>query len=136
MRKLIVLEHISLDGVIQTPGGGQEDTSSGFMLGGWIAPYADAVLTTALRRQMSAHFDLLLGRKTFDIWAPYWPNHGDIWPQANAATKYIASHTQKASNWQSSVFLDRMLPIKSPKSNHKMGQTCTCGEAVISFKPC
>lgn len=64
MRKLIVLEHISLDGVIQAPGGAQEDTSGGFMLGGWIAPYADAVLTTALRRQMSAHFDLLLGRKT------------------------------------------------------------------------
>lgn len=105
MRKLIVLEHISLDGVIQAPGGAQEDTSGGFTLGGWIAPYADAALTTALRRQMHTRFDLLLGRKTFDIWAPYWPNHGDIWPEVNTATKYIASNSLSTSDWQPSVFL-------------------------------
>ena len=73
MRKLIVLEHISLDGVIQAPGGPEEDTSGGFAYGGWIGPYSDAILGTLLRRQMNMPFDLLLGRKTFDIWAPYWP---------------------------------------------------------------
>jgi len=106
MRKVIVLEHISLDGVIQAPGGPEEDTSGGFAHGGWIAPYSDPVLGTALRRQMNLPFDLLLGRKTFDIWAPYWPEHGDAWPGANTATKYVASNTLTSSAWQPSVLLN------------------------------
>ncbi len=105
MRKLIVLEHISLDGVIQAPGGPDEDTSDGFAYGGWIAPYSDTIVGTALRKQMSLPFDLLLGRKTFQIWEPYWPQHGDIWPGVNTATKYVASNTMTASEWQPSVFL-------------------------------
>ncbi|HRQ40523.1 MAG TPA: dihydrofolate reductase family protein [Chloroflexota bacterium] len=105
MRKLIVLEHISLDGVIQAPGGPDEDTSGGFVYGGWIAPYADELLGTALRRQMNLPFDLLLGRTTFEIWEPYWPQHADAWPGVNTATKYIASNTRSSSEWQPSVFL-------------------------------
>ena len=105
MRKVMVLEHISLDGVIQAPGGPDEDTSGGFAYGGWIAPYSDAILGTALRRQMNLPFDLLIGRKTFDIWAPYWPQHTDAWPGVNTATKYVASNTMTASEWQPSVFL-------------------------------
>ena len=105
MRKVVVLEHISLDGVIQAPGGPDEDTSGGFAHGGWIAPYSDPILGAALRRQMSLPFDLLLGRKTFDIWAPYWPQHGDIWPGVNVATKYVASNTLTTSDWQPTVFL-------------------------------
>ncbi len=104
MRKIIVLEHISLDGVIQAPGGPEEDPSS-FAHGGWIAPYSDDIIGTALRKQMNSPFDLLIGRKTFDIWAPYWPHHADIWPNVNKATKYIASNTITASEWQPSVFL-------------------------------
>ncbi|MBP7601860.1 MAG: dihydrofolate reductase, partial [Thermoflexales bacterium] len=80
MRKVIVLEHISLDGVIQGPGGPDEDTSGGFTYGGWISRHSDPVLGKLLRRQMGLPFDLLLGRKTYDIWAPYWPLHGDAWP--------------------------------------------------------
>ena len=105
MRKLIVLEHVSLDGVIQAPGGPEEDTSGGFAYGGWVAPYSDGILGTALRRQMNMPFDLLLGRKTYDIWAPYWPHHGDAWPGVNTATKYIASNTMTSGEWQPSVFL-------------------------------
>jgi len=105
MRKIIVLEHLSLDGVIQGPGGPEEDTSGGFTLGGWIGPYSDEVSGTALRKQMNAPFDLLLGRKTFDIWEPYWPHHGDIWPNVNKATKYVASNSRNSSEWQPSVFL-------------------------------
>lgn len=105
MRKLIVLEHLSLDGVIQGPGGPEEDTSGGFVHGGWIGAYSDDVLGTALRQQMNAPFDLLLGRTTFDIWEPYWPQHGDIWPNVNTATKYVASNTRTASDWQPAVFL-------------------------------
>jgi dihydrofolate reductase len=105
MRKIIVLEHISLDGVIQAPGGPEEDTSGSFAYGGWIAPYANVTTGTALRKQMNLPFDLLLGRKTFDIWAPYWPQHVDIWPGVNTATKYVASNTITSSEWQPSVFL-------------------------------
>jgi dihydrofolate reductase len=106
MRKVIVLEHITLDGVIQAPGGPDEDTSGGFAYGGWITPFSDEILGTALRRQMNMLFDLLLGRKTFEIWEPYWPHHADIWPGVNTATKYVASHTRTSSKWQPSVFLN------------------------------
>jgi dihydrofolate reductase len=106
MRRVIVLEHISLDGVIQAPGGPDEDTVGGFAYGGWIAPYSDPILGTALRSQMNKPFDLLLGRKTYDIWAPYWPQHADIWPGVNAATKYVASNTMTSGEWQPSVFLN------------------------------
>ena len=106
MRKVIVLEHLSLDGVIQGPGGPAEDTSGGFAHGGWVAPYSDEELGTALRQQMNQPFDLLLGRTTFDIWEPYWPRHGDIWPSVNTATKYVASNTRTASAWQPSIFLN------------------------------
>lgn len=106
MRKLIVLEQISLDGVIQSPGRPDEDPSGGFEYGGWVAPYSDAVLGAALRSQMNQPFDLLLGRKTFEIWASYWPHHADIWPGANAATKYVASNTMTSHEWQPSVFLN------------------------------
>lgn len=105
MRKIVVLEHISLDGVIQAPGGPEEDTSGGFTHGGWISSYSDAILGKALREQMNKSFDLLLGRKTFEIWEPYWPQHGDIWANVNLATKYVASNTRTASDWKSSVFL-------------------------------
>src|SRR5690348_8039188 len=105
MRKVIVLEFMTLDGVIQAGGGPEEDTSGGFAYGGWQAPYSDEVLGTVMQKQMSIPFDLLLGRTTFDIWAPYWPQHADIWPGVMTATKYVASNTITAHEWQPSVFL-------------------------------
>lgn len=121
MRKIIVLEHISLDGVIQAPGGPEEDTSGGFALGGWIGPYADKIVGTALRKQMNSSFDLLLGRKTFDIWEPYWPKHADAWPGVNTATKYIASNTLTSSEWQPSVFLNGDVAEKVAKLKEQTG---------------
>ena len=121
MRKIIVLEHISLDGVIQAPGGPDEDTSGGFTYGGWISAYADAILGTALRKQMNMPFDLLLGRKTFDIWAPYWPQHNDAWPGANKATKYIASNTLTSGEWQPSVFLSGDIAAKVAQIKQQPG---------------
>jgi len=106
MRKIIVLEHISIDGVIQAPGGPEEDTSGRFPYGGWISPYADEIGGTALGKQMNKPFDLLVGRKTFDIWEPFWPQHADAWPGVNTATKYVASNTRASSKWQPSVFLN------------------------------
>jgi len=121
MRKIIVLEHISLDGVIQAPGGPDEDTSGGFSHGGWISPHSDAILGTALRRQMNMPFDLLLGRKTFEIWAPYWPHHADVWPGVNAATKYVASNTMTSGEWQPSVFLNGNIAEKVAKIKQQPG---------------
>ena len=121
MRKINVLEHISLDGVIQSPGGPDEDTSGGFVHGGWIAPYSNPALGTLLRRQMNLPFDLLLGRKTFEIWEPYWPEHGDIWPNVNAATKYVASNIRTFSQWQPSVFLDGDVAKKVAEIKQQQG---------------
>lgn len=106
MRKVIVLEHISIDGVIQAPGGPDEDPSGGFAYGGWAGPYSDELVGTALRKQMNSPFDLLLGRKTFDIWAAYWPQRADAWPGVSTATKYIASNSITSHEWQPSVFLN------------------------------
>jgi dihydrofolate reductase len=105
MRKVIVLEFISLDGVIQSPGGPEEDASGGFAYGGWISPYTDPFLSTVIKEQMSLPFDLLLGRHTFDIWAPFWPRHADAWPKVMKATKYVASNTVTFHEWQPTVFL-------------------------------
>lgn len=121
MRRIIALEHISLDGVVQGPGGPKEDTSGGFALGGWSAPYGDEVLGTAVRRQLDSPFDLLLGRKTFDIWAAYWPSHGDIWPGANSANKFVASNTLASSDWQPSVFLSGDIAEKTSKIKAEEG---------------
>lgn len=112
MRKIIVLEHLSLDGVIQSPGGPDEDTEGGFAYGGWIGSFGDSVSGTALRTQMNLPFDLLLGRKTYDIWAPYWPQHADAWPNANAATKYVASNTLASGTWGPSVILNDDIAAK------------------------
>ena len=105
MRKIIVLEHISIDGVIQAPGGPEEDTSNGFKYGGWISAYSDNSIGEALKKQMNSSFDLLLGRVTFDIWEPFWPQNADAWPDVMTATKYVASNTRTTSDWQPSVFL-------------------------------
>ena len=121
MRKLIVLEHYSLDGVIQAPGGPEEDTSGGFAYGGWAGSYADEIIGTALRKQMSLPFDLLLGRKTFEIWAAYWPYHADDWPSAQKATKYVASNSMISSNWQPSVFLNGDVAEKVAKIKQQPG---------------
>jgi len=121
MRKIIVLGHISLDGVIQAPGGPDEDTSGGFAYGGWISAYSDAILGTALRKQMNLPFDLLVGRTTFEIWEPYWPQHADVWQGVNTATKYVASNTRTSSQWQPSVFLNGDIAEKVTKIKQQQG---------------
>lgn len=105
MRKLNVLEFMSLDGVIQAPGGPKEDASGGFEYGGWTAPHSDAVEGAAMKKQMKAPADVLLGRKTFEIFAGFWPQHAEIWPQVQTATKYVASNTITSSDWKPTVFL-------------------------------
>lgn len=122
MRKVIVLEFITLDGVIQAGGGPTEDTSGGFAYGGWQVPYSDEVLGAVMNKQMSLPFDLLLGRKTFDIWEAYWPQHAEgVWPSVNTVTKYVASNTRTSSEWQPTVFLGGEIAEKVAKLKQTPG---------------
>jgi dihydrofolate reductase len=105
MRKIIVLSFISMDGVMQAPGGPTEDPSGGFKYGGWTVPYFDDFLGGIMGEQMGKPFDLLLGRKTFEIFASYWPQHLDEGPEINRATKYVVSNTLTSHDWEKSVFL-------------------------------
>lgn len=105
MRKIIVLEFVSLDGVIQAPGGPQEDTDGNFKYGGWIVPYFDERSGDIMQEQMSRTRALLLGRKTYEIFAYYWPTHESAWPGINSATKYVVSDTLTASLWDNTVII-------------------------------
>ncbi|MGH9856216.1 MAG: dihydrofolate reductase family protein [Acidobacteriota bacterium] len=106
MRKIIVLSFISLDGVMQAPGGPEEDTSGGFKYGGWTAPFFDEAAGKIMGEQMSLGSDLLLGRKTFEIFANYWPKHEDQWPGINSVKKYVVSNTLKGHEWSNSIFIN------------------------------
>jgi dihydrofolate reductase len=121
MRKLIVLSFVTLDGVMQGPGGPQEDTSGNFTLGGWTVPYFDDFAGKIMAEQMAGPADLLLGRKTFEIFASYWPQHEEEWPGINSKTKYVASNTLTSSDWQNSVFLSGNVAEKVGKLKQQPG---------------
>lgn len=116
MRKIIVLSMVSLDGIMQAPGGPEEDTSGGFEYGGWVASYFDEAFGEILKKQLEPA-DYLLGRKTFEIFAAYWPHHADFWPGINEGTKYVMSNTMKESDWKNSVFLKSLADIKKLKDS-------------------
>lgn len=119
MRRIIIQEFITLDGVMQAPGGPDEDTASGFKYGGWTAPYFNAAdqEADALMQKWMEPMDLLLGRKTFEIFANYWPKHADMWPGIMDVTKYCVSTTVSTSDWQNSVFLRNVDEIKKLKGS-------------------
>lgn len=107
MRKIVVLSFVSLDGVMQAPGGPEEDTSSDFKFGGWTVPYWDDFSGEEMGKQMSMPFDLLLGRKTYDIFASYWPHQkGDIADPFNKTTKYVVSNSSPELSWEHSTLID------------------------------
>lgn len=106
MRKIIVLTFMSLDGVMQAPGGPGEDTSGDFKYGGWTVPYFDDFAGQVMSEQMKQPFSLLLGRKTFEIFASYWPDHADQWPGINEEKKYVVSTSLKSHTWSNSVFIN------------------------------
>ncbi len=106
MRKVIVLTFVTLDGVMQAPGGPQEDVSGNFKFGGWTVPYFDETLGQIMVEQMGHPFDLLLGRKTFEIFASYWPHHEEEGAAINNARKYVASTTLTQHKWKNTNFLN------------------------------
>ena len=105
---------ITLDGVMQAPGGPDEDPSGGFKYGGWVAPYGDEVYGKAMQQNMQPA-DILIGRKTFDIFESYWPAHADGWPGINEVTKYVLSATRITSDWKNTVFLKDVEEIQKLK---------------------
>ncbi len=107
-RKLAVLTFVTLDGVMQAPGGPEEDPSGGFTHGGWSAGYWDDFLGNVMTEQMRGPFDLLLGRKTYEIFAAYWPHAGAETlgaKELNSATKFVVSTTLKKLDWANSVLI-------------------------------
>ncbi len=110
MRKIIVLSFITLDGVMQAPGGPEEDTSGGFQYGGWTVPYFDEFSGNIMGEQMGMPFDLLLGRKTYDIFAGYWPKQDEktssIAASFNKVTKYVVSGSSPKLDWENSLLIE------------------------------
>lgn len=117
MRKIIVLTFLTLDGVMQAPGGPKEDTSGNFKYGGWTVPYFDNFSGKEMVKQMKGEYDLLLGRKTYDIFAGYWPQHTDGWPQVNKITKYVVSKTIKNPSWENTVVIKNVNELKKLKNS-------------------
>jgi dihydrofolate reductase len=108
MRKLVVLSFVSLDGVMQAPGGPDEDRSGGFEFGGWTFPLSDEASNEVMSKQMSMPFDLLLGRATYDIFAGYWPQQDESNPIRQVfdkATKYVVSHESFVAPWDKSIVI-------------------------------
>lgn len=121
MRKITVLSMISLDGVMQAPGGPKEDTSGGFKYGGWTAAYSDEAFGKVMMEELKPA-DYLLGRKTFKIFAGYWPEHGDFWPGINSGMKYVFSKNLKKSDpmvtgWEHSAVIKTVADIKKLKNS-------------------
>ena len=113
MRKIVVGSFMTLDGVVQAAGGPEE----GFNYGGWSAPYYDEALDKIAEKQKQPAKDLLLGRKTFEMFASFFPEREDIWPGVNDVTKYVMSSTLNKSDWKNSVFLKSVEDIKKLKTS-------------------
>jgi dihydrofolate reductase len=116
MRKIIVISMITLDGVLQAPGGPEEDPVENFEFGGWTAPYGDEISNKFMEKQM-VPTDYLLGRKTFDIWENYWPKHADVWQGINEGIKYVLSTTKDKTDWEKTVFLKDVAGIQKLKES-------------------
>jgi dihydrofolate reductase len=116
MRRIIVISMITLDGVLQAPGGPEEDTSGNFKYGGWTASYSDDVSRKIVEKELR-QTDYLLGRKTYESWRQYWPKHADFWPGINNGTKYVLSKTVSESDWNNTVFLKSLEDIKELKNS-------------------
>jgi dihydrofolate reductase len=119
MRKIFVLEFMTLDGVIQAPGDSKEDRAEGFKYGGWMGPYFDKVGGQEMDKQMKKTYALLLGRKTYDIFAGYWPQNTDKgWPQVNKIIKYVVSKTLKNPTWENTEVIKDIEELKKLKHSN------------------
>ncbi len=121
MRKIIVVEFITLDGVMQAPGGSKEDTAEGFKFGGWMGPYFDEDGGKEMGKQMKETAGLLLGRKTYDIFSGFWPQHtteAEGWPQINRIPKYVVSKNLKNPTWENTVVIHNIEELQELKNSN------------------
>lgn len=107
---------ITMDGVMQAPGGPEEDTSGNFQYGGWTVSYGDELFGEIMQEEMK-QTDYLLGRKTFDIFSSYWPQHAEFWPGINEGNKYVLSQTMENSDWKNTFFLKNLDDIRKLKQS-------------------
>ncbi len=108
---------MTIDGVMQAPGGSKEDTAEGFKYGGWMGPHFDEVGGKEMEFQMKETAALLLGRKTYDIFSGYWPDHSEPWPQVNRITKYVVSKTLKNPTWENTEVIRDVKELKELKNS-------------------
>jgi dihydrofolate reductase len=150
MRKIIAITHVTLDGVMQAPGGPEEDPSNGFTKGGWAMPFVDDAASKVIGEIISGEFDMLLGRRTYEIFAGYWPNQGDhpIAKAFNKATKYVVTRSLDRFDWEKSQRIDgdgdvveeiRQLKASDGPALHIWGssellQTLIAAELVDEFR--
>lgn len=117
MRKLISFCMLSLDEVMQAPGGPAEDPSNGFMHGGWARTSGDTIYSEIVRQELNEPADYLLGRTTFEIWENYWPHHADFWPGINTGKKYVYSNTRNNSEWKHTNFINSVAELTQLKES-------------------
>jgi len=148
MRKIIAITQLTLDGVMQSPGGREEDPQGGFTHGGWFMLFGDKILMKVLGETIAGKFDLLLGRRTYDIWASYWPLHGDnpIGKAFNRATKHVATRRRDRLDWENSQRIDgdvvaklrRLKKTKGPAlhvwGSGKLLQTLIAADLVDEYR--
>lgn len=117
MRKIIVQEFVTIDGVMQAPGGPEEDPTAEFEFGGWQAPFmGDDAAELITGPALEADVEFLLGGYTFELWSEYWPKHGEIWPFINDNMKYVLSSTKTETTWQNTTFLRSIEDITKLKN--------------------
>jgi dihydrofolate reductase len=148
MRKIIAITQVTLDGVMQAPGGPEEDPRNGFTHGGWAMPFLDDGLNQAIGETIAGEFDMLLGRRTYEIFAAYWPNQGDnpIAKAFNKATKYVVTRSLDRFDWEKSQRIDgdiveevRQLKASDGSALHIWGssellQTLIAAELVDEYR--
>ncbi len=148
MRTVIAITQLTLDGIMQAPGGPEEDPTNGFTHGGWAMSFGDDVLHRIIHETIAGEFDMLLGRRTYEIFASYWPNHGDnpIGKAFNNATKYVVTRTLDHLDWKKSLRIDgdvvnelRRLKASDGPAMHIWGssnllQTLIAAELVDEFR--
>ena len=122
MRKITLHSMISLDGVMQAPGNPEEDPSNGFLYGGWTAPFSDKIYHREVMKELQEPSDYLLGRKTWEIWADYWPYHDSFWPNITKGTKFLLSKSLKSSDprvvaWKNSQVIHSVEDIRELKNS-------------------
>lgn len=136
MRRIITTTFVTLDGVLQAPGGPEEDLTNNFKWGGWSFHYWDDMMGNVMNEFMQKSFDLLLGRRTYQIFASYWPNvkNNPIGEKFNSTRKYVVSHKNMKLDWENSTLIKGNVVAELGKLKGKSEMNSGCMEAETSSR--